>query len=245
MSLKPAPGSKLRVSIYFFEIIVIWLSFQWISFLEKLIYQTKIPQLLINNDDNESSSQVQMLYSLHGKYFDHLINIGLRFGWSREDLKDIINQMFLDLIDQRVQFNTVSNHKAYLSTTFRRKLIDSGRKNKKQQWVHKLMASDVSYEPGIDEMRDRAQDVMEMAGRIKLLYEKLPLRCQKVIHLKFYEGLTTEQIAERTALSTRSVYNNLFEGLKVLRKGLLQYQATPSTSFSSLFLIIFLLFTGK
>ena len=201
--------------------------------------------MLTNNDDNESGSQVQILYSLHGKYFDHLTNIGLRFGWSREDLKDIINEMFLDLIDQRVQFNTVSNPKAYLSTTFRRKLIDSGRKNKKQQWVHKLMASDTSYEPGIDEMRDRAEDVMEMAGRIKLLYNKLPLRCQKVIYLKFYEGLTTEQIAERTALSTRSVYNNLFEGLKVLRKGLLQYQAIPSTSFSSLFLIIFLLFTGK
>ena len=201
--------------------------------------------MLTNNDDNESGSQVQILYSLHGKSFDQLTNIGLRFGWSREDLKDIINEMFLDLIDQRVQFNTVSNPKAYLSTTFRRKLIDSGRKNKKQQWVHKLMASDTSYEPGIDEMRDRAEDVMEMAGRIKLLYNKLPLRCQKVIYLKFYEGLTTEQIAERTALSTRSVYNNLFEGLKVLRKGLLQYQAIPSTSFSSLFLIIFLLFTGK
>ncbi|HEX7357937.1 MAG TPA: sigma factor-like helix-turn-helix DNA-binding protein, partial [Ignavibacteriaceae bacterium] len=48
----------------------------------------------------------------------------------------------------------------------------------------------------------------------------LPKRCQKVIYLKFYEGLTTEGIVEKSGLNKRTVYNNLFEGIKMLRSEL-------------------------
>ncbi|HTN07730.1 sigma-70 family RNA polymerase sigma factor [Agriterribacter sp.] len=191
------------------------------------------------------AGELQMLYDLHGKHFDHLMNIGLRFGRSREDIKDIINQMFLDFIDQQVQLNTISNHKAYLSISFRRRLIDIDRENKKQQQILDMITPDAAYEPGMDEKSDNAQDIVDRAKKIKLLYEKLPPRCQKVIQLKFYEGLTTEQIAKKTGLSVRSVYNNLFEALKLLRIDILHVQAAQRKSLSSLFFIICLLFAGK
>ena len=92
-----------------------------------------------------SASELQMLYSLHGKYFGLLMNIGLKYGWTREDIKDIINQMFLDFIDQKVQINAIINPKAYLTVTFRRKLVDIARKNNKAKQLHDFLISEEEF----------------------------------------------------------------------------------------------------
>ncbi|MFT3704278.1 MAG: sigma-70 family RNA polymerase sigma factor [Agriterribacter sp.] len=182
---------------------------------------------------------LQRFYGLHRTYYDHLIHIGLRFGWNREDLKDIINQMFLDMIDQGIQVNSIINPKAYLSTTFRRKLIDIVRSNNRKKEAQDFLMQEEEYESGTDEIIEQEQQKREMVKKIKAIYDKLPPRCKKVIFLKFYEGLTTDQIAEKTGLSSRSVYNNLFEALKLLRADLAQVHFAGSISlFSLLFLII-------
>jgi RNA polymerase sigma-70 factor (ECF subfamily) len=45
-----------------------------------------------------------------------------------------------------------------------------------------------------------------LINQIGQAYKKLPNRRQKLICLKFYQGLTTEQIAEQTGLCKRTVY---------------------------------------
>ena len=185
-----------------------------------------------------SASELQMLYSLHGKYFGLLMNIGLKYGWTREDIKDIINQMFLDFIDQKVQINAIINPKAYLTVTFRRKLVDIARKNNKAKQLHDFLISEEEYETGIDEIIEQEQYRAEMSKKIKIIFEKLPPRCKKVISLKFYDGLTTEQIAEKTGISRRSVYNNLFEGLKLLKAALAEGKFAGAPSLFSIFLLL-------
>ena len=49
-------------------------------------------------------------------------------------------------------------------------------------------------------------------------FKKIPLRCQKVIYLKYFSKRSNKEIANITGLSERSVYNNVSEGLKNLRK---------------------------
>ncbi|MBX2925274.1 MAG: sigma-70 family RNA polymerase sigma factor [Chitinophagaceae bacterium] len=163
---------------------------------------------------------LQIFYNLHRTYYGHLAHIGLRLGWNQEDIKDIINQMFLDLIDQGIQPDAIINPKAYLSTIFRRRLIDAIRKNNKTRQIHDYLMREEEYASGADEALEQEQQNAEIIRKIKAVYDKLPPRCQKVIFYKFYEGLTTEQIAEKTGLSQRSIYNNLFEGIKLLRAGL-------------------------
>ena len=45
----------------------------------------------------------------------------------------------------------------------------------------------------------------------------LPNRQRELIVLKFYEGLTYEEIVQRTGLSHRTVYNKIHEALKKLK----------------------------
>lgn len=146
--------------------------------------------------------------------------------------------MFLDLIDQGIQAQAIINPKAYLSTTFRRKLIDIIRKNNKTREVHDFLMREEDYELGVEDIIVEQQQKAEMVKKIKDLYEKLPARCKKVIFHKFYEGLTTIEIAEKTGLSQRSVYNNLFEGLKLLRADLVQVKYAGTASVFPLLLLL-------
>jgi len=165
-----------------------------------------------------TEAELQSYYDLHKRYYGELIHIGVKLGWNREDLKDIINQMFLDLIDKGVQVKSIINPKAYLHTVLHRKLIDYSRKNKKAKQMRDFFMSEDLYETGIDGKIEEEQELAEITKRIVAIYQTLPARCQKVIFLKFYEGLTTTQIAAKTGLSSRTVYNNLFEGLKRITK---------------------------
>ena len=185
-----------------------------------------------------SASELQMLYSLHEKYFGLLINVGLKYSWDKEDIKDIINQMFLDLLDQKIKLSTIINHKAYLITIFRRKLVDTARRNNKVKKLHDFLLGKEEYEPGADEIMVQEQSRAEISQRMKRIFQELPPRCKKVIFLKFYEGFTTDQIVEKTGISRRSVYNNLFEGLKLLRAGLVEVKFVGALFLFSLFLLL-------
>jgi len=94
------------------------------------------------------------------------------------------------------------------------------------------------YEAGVDDLIAEQQQKAELIQKIKAVYEKLPPRCKKVIFYKFYEGLTTEQIAQKTGLSQRSVYNNLFEGLKLLRADLVQTKHSGTVALYPLILLL-------
>lgn len=149
------------------------------------------------------------------------IKMGLKLGYKKEELDDIVNQFFLDILEKRIDLHSIKSPQAYLSTAFRRKLIDHYRSSVKTLPV--VDAESVSEKYAVPPAQDIFEKVhanTELIRQIRTAYKKLPNRCQKVIYLKFYKGLSTEQIARQSGLSKRTVYNNLFEGIKLLRKEL-------------------------
>jgi RNA polymerase sigma-70 factor (ECF subfamily) len=170
---------------------------------------------------SDTSGQVENWYNSLKPQF---INIGLKIGYCREELNDIINQFFLDILEKNIDFRAVNNPKAYLSTAFRRKLIDHYRNTAKNRFIDLERFPEEHAEPSIQEILEQLHSNTELISRIRSAYKRLPHRCRKVIYLKFYEGLTTEQIADKTGLGKRTVYNNLFEGIKILRIELSQKQ---------------------
>ncbi len=153
-------------------------------------------------------------------YRQHLVGIGLKLGYHQEEVNDIINQFFLGILEKKTDPNTISNPQAYLTVAFKHKLVDQYRSKSRNQFLDAGQMDELLVVPSILESIESLQSNSELIQSIRIAYKKLPLRCQKVIHLKYYEGLTTEQIAEQTGLSKRTVYNNLFEGIKLLRMGL-------------------------
>lgn len=146
------------------------------------------------------------------------MDMGLKFGYRQDEIRDIINQFFLDLLEKKIDPLSIQNPQAYLSTAFRRKLIDYYRKYGKGR-LSVLKVDDVDYAgTSIQDTIEQVETNTALVNAIRTAYEKLPARCRKVIELKYYQGLTTDEIVLQTGLTKRSVYNNLFEGIKLLRE---------------------------
>ena len=151
--------------------------------------------------------------SCQQQFFD----MAVLYGYNHDEIKDIISQFFLTLLEKNLDFSTISNPRAYLNVAFKRRLIDYYRAGSKGQFFDVASFEEKLSQPSVLETIEQLQTNNELIQEIKRAYKKLPLRCKKIIYLKFYEGLNTDQIAEQTGLSKRSVYNNLFEGIKLLR----------------------------
>lgn len=185
-----------------------------------------------------SSSPIPAWYK---SFHPHLYAMALKLGYRREETEDLLNQFFLDLLEKEKDFSTVENPQAYLSIAFRRKLIDYNRSPKRKLFVVTDSLPEHQQEPSVTELVEQMQSNRELVNQVKKAYLKLPERCRKVIYLKFYEGLNTEQIANRTGLSNRSVYNNLFEGIKMLRVEM--GRLAPGMSYAALLSILPLVIT--
>lgn len=183
-----------------------------------------------------SSAEVQSWYTAFNSQF---VQMGLKLGYRTDEVSDLVSQFFLDLLEKNIDPRTIQNPRAYLTTAFRRKLVDHHRQAGRKQLVDVDLVQENLAEPSVLDALEQVQSNAALVRSIRIAYSNLPARCRKVIYLKFYEGLSTEQIALRTGLSKRSVYNNLFEGIKLLRVAL--SQATPGIQIAALITLLPLL----
>ena len=182
---------------------------------------------------NYTHLQVHNWYKAYHLLF---INMALKLGYTKEEASDMVGQFYLDLMEKNINPDTITNPKAYLSTAFQRKLIDRHRASKKEIVITGRIHSEPYIEYTVQEKLEQVQTNTELIKQLRSAYQKLPERCRKVIYLKFYKGLTSEQIAVQTGLTKRTVYNNLFEGVKLLRMEL--HSTTPDIPVASLLLLL-------
>ena len=190
-----------------------------------------------------ASTTYQQIQNWYESFRIHFMNMGLKLGYEEDEINDFINQFYLDLLEKNVNSKDIVNPRAYLSVAFKRKLIDHYRKNGKSQLIS---AEDIINEiqiPSIQETMEQVQANTELIAKIREAYKKLPARCQKVMDLKFYKGLSAEQIARQTGLSKRTVYNNMFEGVKLLRTEL--NKVSPSIHLAALLSLLPLMVAGS
>lgn len=158
-----------------------------------------------------------MMGNWYEQFQGHLMKIGTELGYPSAETRDVIHQLFLDLLEKEIDTTSVRNPKAFLSTAFRRKLIDRHRKVQSKKVVPLKPETESGAEMSVQDILENAEISQELVSAIRQAYQELPERCKRVIDLKFYRGMSTGQIVVFTGLSKQSVYNNLFEGIKLLR----------------------------
>ena len=161
----------------------------------------------------------EMFLALYKKYYHTLLFIGLKEMKDAQLVKDTIQQLFLYLWEKRETIQEANNVKSYLVTSFLRKLTVDWKKSKQAGVLQVVWNSypDEDQQPNPEEKLIRKD---EQSHLFKLLMDRineLPNRQKELIVLKFYEGLTYEEIVQRTGLSHRTVYNKIHEGLKKLK----------------------------
>ena len=110
------------------------------------------------------------------------------------------------------------NVKAYLLTSFLRKLAADWKKSGKTANLQVVHDNYTGNEPLTPEEHLIRKDEQQQLFRILVNYiNELPARQKELIMLRFYEGLSYDEIVQQTGLSHRTVYNKIHEALKRLR----------------------------
>ena len=155
----------------------------------------------------------------YNDYFGMLNNYGSKFSGNRELVEDAIHDMFVRLWTSREQLSTPPSVKNYLLKSLRNTLLRKMKNEEKYTDIdgHTYPVSfTISYKSDtIQHIEDR-----ELQLRIKTYIDGLPPRQQEIIYLRFYEGLSYEEISQVMEISLSSSYKLLYKALANLESSI-------------------------
>ncbi len=151
---------------------------------------------------------------LYETFYQDLYAYGFKISGRKELVKDCIQQVFLEIWDHRNSLNDVSFLKPYLLKYFKRKLLrEITLRNREGELLSNFTGMELSYE----ELLIRNISSEELQFKLHEALEKLTNKQKQVIKMKFFEGLSYEEIAEITSSKHRTIYNQVHEALKILK----------------------------
>ena len=174
------------------------------------------------------SGEEKSLTLLIGSYSNILFSYGCKFTSDKAMLKDCIQDLFINIWKNRATLAESVTIKAYLLASIRR-LIYRKVKSKNpvalgydEQFMDELPFQ-LSFSLENKIIADESLHVfsVEIGKRI----EALAARQREVIYLKYFLGLSRDEMAEITGISPQTVSNTLQSAIKNLRTGMVgQYE---------------------
>lgn len=158
--------------------------------------------------------------ALYQKFIVPLIAYGTRLCPDRELLKDQIQELFVELWNSRENLSAAAPVRFYLLKALRYKLIRleklrhlrTGAEGMAVRYIDTRMQDSIEAAIIEKEQQESWRYLLKDALR------HLTLRQQEIIQLRFYQGLSNEQIAELMDVNYQSVSNLLYKALCRLKE---------------------------
>ncbi len=195
------------------------------SFNQKKTYVDKLLWQALRSDDEAA------LNHLFSDYYNQLFKTGLKLGATAYHIEDAIQLIFIDLWKYRHSLSPIDSFEAYLKCSLKKRLarqaqnqpLGANNDSKSYATMPNTEGVDDSFEKEL--LVDSYEEIMilqeldsEKKAQIKGALESLTPRQKEIVLLKYFEELSYNEIAERTALQTDSVYKIVHEALKKLRE---------------------------
>lgn len=166
-------------------------------------------------------------------FWEQVYGTTYRFTKSTEEAKDIAQDIFMRLWENREKLKGVENPQSYIYIFSRNMVMDRFRKKV-------LEPSNIDYLIGYFKSdAASAQDKMELKEletMISQAVDTLPGRVKDVFRLSRYEGLTHQEIAERLNISVLSSQKYIVRALRQIREYLASH--SDEQTFAMILLIL-------
>lgn len=154
---------------------------------------------------------------LYQRYFKILCSYGCRLTSDRQLLEDAVHDIFIDLWRRREHLAEVENIKFYMFRALRNRVVRNGRNNifensEDIDGFLDYLVSLSSEQQSID-----SESLQARVKRVQNAVENLSDRQKEVINLRFYHGMSLDDISQLMGLPKQSVSNLLFKSYAVLR----------------------------
>ncbi|VTR43809.1 RNA polymerase sigma factor [Sphingobacterium thalpophilum] len=163
------------------------------------------------------SGEQAALQKLYMSYYKSLLQYGLRYTDDRDSLKDSINNTFLYFWEKRDSISSASHVGNYIFKSYQRQLVKDLSSSNKFETL--LENNDNAEAVDIEEFQFIIRQ--EENTRISILKNailQLPKRQRELILLRYYEGLSYDEISRQTNLTKRAVYNQIHTAINALKK---------------------------
>lgn len=157
----------------------------------------------------------QEFQSAYEQFADHIYRLAMMMTGQKEDAEDIVQQTFLKFYYDATGFQDENHCKAWLLTVARNlayDLLKSAERKKRQpgEWTGHLKNK-----------RQRLYREPESGTEEKSVLWELAPKYRAVLHLFYFEGYSTGEIAGLLGISETAVRSRLTRGRKKLRQKLL------------------------
>lgn len=164
---------------------------------------------------NIQAGKQETFEDLFRTYFKALSLYASSIIYSSEDGEEIVQDLFFQVWEKRLQLNITSSLKSYLYRSVRNRCLNfikhqKVREKHRQEAIHEFNEA----------VRETSDEAPELAEKIQKAIATLPNRCREVFELSRFEGLKYREIAEVMEISPKTVEVQMGKALKTLRKEL-------------------------
>ncbi len=163
------------------------------------------------NGDNRS------LNTLLLRYFRPLLHYGTKFTRDRLLIEDVIQDLFLNLLERRDKLSAPASVKNYLFKSLRNNLIRAVR-TKNEDFPLSDQYDELTDFGNIETLLVSMDESEELSTKIGQYFTHLTKRQKEVLFLRYYENRTNEEIAEIMGINKQSVSNLLQKSISILRE---------------------------
>jgi RNA polymerase sigma factor (sigma-70 family) len=163
---------------------------------------------------------------IYRHYFKMLVNYGSRFTSDPQLLEDAVQDLFISIWKRRDELDNlghVDNPKFYLLRALRNQLIRNSRHDVFDQAEDIDDFLDHLVSLSVEQQTINQETVTDQSQKVRFAVSKLSPRQQEAINLRFYHGMSLDQISQMMGINKQAASNMLFKAYTVLRLTLKGY----------------------
>ena len=170
---------------------------------------------------------------LYRKYSHKLYSYGIKISSEDELVKDCIQEVFIQLIEKSKSINITSGFQVYLFKSFRNKLFEELRKDKRNKHILTFLPIETEQcEKSHEQMIVDSEEQIVIRRKLTSIINELSGHQQEIIYLKYTEGFSYEEISKMLSINIASARKLIYRTIKMIKEKL---------GTGSLFLFIILL----
>lgn len=171
--------------------------------------ETRVREKLRHSDNDA-------IVLLHQAVYKEMLHSGLRVCLDKDFVKDAIHDVLMGLWAKRHSIDHIDSLKGYLFVSLRNTLLRRLTREKRYCCIDEAMPEDSFYEESAEELLLKAEQDHVLRKQIASAMDKLTPRQYEMIRMRYYDELSVAQIRDITNMETKTIYNTIYNAMKVL-----------------------------
>lgn len=151
---------------------------------------------------------------LYTKWYSRMKSFAAEYVMSNSEAEDIIQDVFMNIYEQRSQLQNHPNIIALLFLSVKNKCIDYLRNQIIQQQTFKKLKSEEELETqmkfdSLEALNPDFNNEVDLEQQIHQAIEQLPERCRQIFIMNKFQGIKQQKIAEQLGISVNTVESQM------------------------------------